>query len=326
MKVVVIGATGHVGSYLVPRLVRAGHEVVAISRGERAPYHEDSAWSAVQRLTIDRAATEADGTFAERIAGLTPDAVIDMVCFTRSSAEHLVEGLRGRVPLLVSCGTIWVHGHLTEVPVTEDAVRRPWGDYGIGKAQIEELLHAESRRPGGLASVVLHPGHISGPGWHIINPAGNLDLSVWEALARGEELTLPYIGLETVHHVHADDVAQAFERALTASDAVGESFHVVSDRALTLRGFAEAVAGWFGSEAKFRFVSFDEFREVVGDDNANATWEHVSRSPSASIEKAKRVLGYAPRYSSLEAAADALAWLQRDGQVTLNGPVPTLVS
>ena len=39
-RVVVIGATGHIGSYLVPRLVRAGNEVIAVSRGERAPYHE----------------------------------------------------------------------------------------------------------------------------------------------------------------------------------------------------------------------------------------------------------------------------------------------
>ena len=36
-RVVVIGATGHVGTYLVPRLVRGGHEVIAISRGTRDP-------------------------------------------------------------------------------------------------------------------------------------------------------------------------------------------------------------------------------------------------------------------------------------------------
>ncbi len=29
MKVLVIGATGHVGTYLVPRLVELGHEVTA---------------------------------------------------------------------------------------------------------------------------------------------------------------------------------------------------------------------------------------------------------------------------------------------------------
>ena len=37
MKVLVIGATGHIGTYLVPRLLARGHEVVALSRGQRQP-------------------------------------------------------------------------------------------------------------------------------------------------------------------------------------------------------------------------------------------------------------------------------------------------
>jgi uncharacterized protein YbjT (DUF2867 family) len=36
-RVVVIGATGHIGTYLVPRLVRAGHQVIAMSRGTGEP-------------------------------------------------------------------------------------------------------------------------------------------------------------------------------------------------------------------------------------------------------------------------------------------------
>lgn len=50
MKVVVVGATGHIGTYLVPRLVMAGHEVVAMSRGHRGPYLEHRAWDAVERV------------------------------------------------------------------------------------------------------------------------------------------------------------------------------------------------------------------------------------------------------------------------------------
>jgi uncharacterized protein YbjT (DUF2867 family) len=38
VRVVVIGGTGHIGSYLTPRLVAAGHDVVVLSRGERQPY------------------------------------------------------------------------------------------------------------------------------------------------------------------------------------------------------------------------------------------------------------------------------------------------
>ena len=86
-RIVVIGATGHVGTYLVPRLVRAGHEVVALSRGEREPYVPAPEWRAVERVTADREAEDAAGAFGERIAALAPDAVVDMVCFTPESAE-----------------------------------------------------------------------------------------------------------------------------------------------------------------------------------------------------------------------------------------------
>jgi len=176
-RVVVIGATGHVGSYLVPRLVRAGYEVTAVSRGTREPYHSAPEWDAVTRLPADRDALDAAGTFGAFIAGMAPDVVIDMVCFTADSARQLVEALRPSRPLLIHCGTIWVHGPALVVPVTEDEPRTAYGEYGTGKAAIEALLHAETRS-GGVPSVVLHPGHISGPGWPVITPAGNLDPAV----------------------------------------------------------------------------------------------------------------------------------------------------
>ena len=246
MRVVVIGGSGHVGTYLVPRLVEAGYEVVSISRGQREPYQVHPAWDEVEQVALDRDTEEAEATFGERVLGLKPDIVVDMICFTSESAHQLVEELRGRVTHFLHCGTIWVHGHSTRVPTTEDQPRRPFGEYGIQKARIEAYLLDEARR-NGFPATILHPGHIVGPGWTPLNPAGNFDPGVFELLARGEELVLPNLGMETVHHVHADDVAQAFMGALDNWNvAVGEAFHVVSPAALTLRGYAEAVAGWFG--------------------------------------------------------------------------------
>ncbi|MGN6199341.1 NAD-dependent epimerase/dehydratase family protein [Humibacter sp.] len=309
MRIVVIGATGHVGGYLVPRLVRAGHEVVAVSRGAREPYRADDAWASVERVVVDREALDAEGAFGERIASLEADVVIDMVCFTRASAEQLVAALRGRVRMLVTCGSIWSRGILTEVPGTEDAPLNGWGAYGTGKAELEAYLLSQD----GVPAVVIDPGHISGPGWHVINPAGNLDPSVWERLAFGEPVTLPDEGLGMLHHVHADDVAQLFQLAVEHPEAAGNAFFAVSPRALTLRGFAEAAAAWFGQQALLDYIPLSEYASAVGEEHACATVEHVSRSHAMSIEKGQRMLGYSPAYTSLEATREAVEWLNDHG-------------
>jgi nucleoside-diphosphate-sugar epimerase len=317
-RVVVIGATGHIGSYLVPRLVRGGHEVIALSRGAREPYQRSPQWREVTSVTVDRDAEDAAGTFGRRVAALAPDVVIDLICFTAPSAAQLVQALRPARPLLVHCGTIWVHGPARRVPVTEDEPRTGYGEYGAGKVEIEALLHRETLA-GGVPSVVLHPGHISGPGWPVITPAGNLDPAVWTALATGQPLALPDHGLGVLHHVHADDVAQAFELALSRPAAIGASFHVVSEQAMTLSGLAAGVAGWFGREPVLDLVDWPEFDRRVAPEHAEATREHTFRSITASIARGREVLGYAPRFSTLDALHEALEWLVAAGQVDVGG-------
>lgn len=306
MRVVVIGATGHVGTYLIPRLVEAGHEVIALSRGQRAPYQPHAAWQRVQQISIDREAEEAAGTFGARIRDLQADVVIDMICFTLASAQHLVEALRGQVQQFLHCGTIWAHGHSTVVPAVEEQPRQPFGEYGIQKAAIEAYLLNEARR-NGFPAAVLMPGHIVGPGWTPLNPAGHFNPEVFAVLARGEELCLPNLGLETVHHVHADDVAQSFMQAMANwSTACGENFHVVSPAAISLRGYAEAVAAWFGQPARLTYLGWEQWRTTVPEAEALATWDHIAHSPNASIAKAQRLIGYRPRYTSLQAIYESV--------------------
>jgi nucleoside-diphosphate-sugar epimerase len=315
MRVVIIGGSGHVGTYLVPRLVAAGHTVIAISRGQREPYQPHAAWLSVQQIVADRAAEEAAGIFGARVRDLWPDVVIDMICFTLDSARQLVAALRnpdggreGQIQHFLHCGTIWVHGPSVQVPTTEEQPRRPFGEYGLQKAAIEAYLLDEARR-NSFPATILHPGHIVGPGWSPLNPAGHFNPQVFAQLARGEELALPNLGLETVHHVHADDVAQAFMQALAnRSGAIGESFHVVSPAALTLRGYAESISAWFGQPARLRFLPWEEWRATVSPAEASATWDHIAHSPNCSIAKAQRLLEYRPRYSSLQAVCEAVEW------------------
>jgi nucleoside-diphosphate-sugar epimerase len=299
MHVAVIGGTGHIGSYLTPRLVNAGFGTVCVSRGAREPYVPNNAWSSVEQVTLNR----DEPGFEKRIAELSADAVIDLTCYKLDSAVSLAEALRGGNTRLLHCGTIWVHGMSIEVPTTEDQPRRSFSEYGIRKAQIEEFLLSQKEVP----VTIVHPGHLVGEGWVPLNPTGNFNPQVFRDLASGREIALPNFGRETLHHVHADDVAQCFVQAITNwPQAEGQCFHAVSRCALTMAGYAEAVAGWYGRKAKIRFLPWHEWRAIVTEKEAAITWDHIARSPNCSIAKARKLLRYEPRYTSLEAIRESL--------------------
>lgn len=306
MRVVIIGGTGHVGTFLVPRLVAAGHEVICISRRLNKPYLPHNAWKAVRQIAIDRVAADERNTFGKQIRELSPDVVIDMICFTLESAKKLVEALEGRVQQFLHCGTIWVHGHSERVPTRESQERKPFGSYGIQKAAIEAYLISVFRQRG-FPVTILHPGHIVGPGWIPVSPTGNLNPETYKRLATGKEIILPNLGMETLHHVHANDVAQSFIKAIeNGSSAVGESFHIVSEQALTLRGYATAIATWFNQPAKLKFLPWEAWKNTVNQKDAALTWDHISHSPNCSIDKARKLLNYQPEYSSLQAIQESV--------------------
>ncbi len=306
MRVIIIGGTGHVGTFLVPRLVLAGHEVISVSRQKKKPYINHPAWQSVKQVEADREEADKTNSFGRQILNLSPDIVIDMICFTPESAMKIAEALKGQIQHFLHCGTIWVHGHSEQVPTAETHPRKPFGEYGINKAAIESYLLSEYRMSG-FPVTILHPGHIVGPGWAPLNPAGHFNPEVFKGIAEGSELVLPNLGMETVHHVHADDVAQSFIKAIeNRNRALGESFHVVTEQALTLRGYATAMADWFGKEAILRFLPWEQWKDTVSEEEAAATWDHIAHSPNCSIEKAKRLLNYSPRYTSLQAVQEAV--------------------
>ena len=118
-----------------------------------------------------------------------------------------------------------------------------------------------------------------------------------------------------MHHVHADDVAQIVMRAIaTRSAAIGEAFNAVSPQAINLRGYAEHMYRWFGHEPRLNYLPFEQWQATQDPTEAQATWEHIAHSPNHSVEKARKLLGHEPRYSSLQAIEEAVRWLGAQGR------------
>ena len=316
-RIVVIGGSGHVGSYLLPALVRRGHEVLNVSRGTASPYREHAAWEAIEQVAVDRKAEEAEGRFGARIADLNADIVVDMISFELEGAQQLVEALRGKIEHYLFCSSIWVYGHATTVPSVETDPMNAIDDYGVNKAKIERWLLQQARRYG-FPATSFRPGHIVGEGWVPINPQANANPDVFSQMARGEELVLPNLGLEMVHHVHADDVAQWIISAIEQRAAsIGEVFNTVSTHALTLRGYAEAMYRWFEQEPRLSYAPFDQWKLGLTESDAHSSWGHIMRSSCVSIEKSRERLGYRPRFSSLESIQQSVKALIASGRVTV---------
>lgn len=321
MRIVVIGGSGHIGTFLVPRLVRAGHDVVNLSRGTSTPYTDSPEWGRVTHVRVDREEQEADGVFGDTVLAQDPEVVVDLISFTLASTESLVSALRGRVEHLLHCGTLWRYGPSTRSPITEGEGTPPFGEYGIEKERIAQFLKRETA-DGGLVTTSIHPGHIVGPGWTPVNPLGNVDPGVWRTLSAGDPLRVPGSGAELMHHVHADDVAQVFELAVAHREAAaGEDFHAVAPTALTVRGYAEIVAGWFGASARLDPVTWERFREGTTEEHAETSWGHLHRSHCLSIEKSRSLLGYRPAYQPEDAVLEALRWLVEHDQLEIAAPL-----
>ncbi len=74
------------------------------------------------------------------------------------------------------------------------------------------------------------------------------------------------------------------------------------------------MASWFGQEARLEFAPLASW-EAQNSDHAIATVNHVRHSTNVSIDKARQVLGYSPRYTSLQAVAESVRSLIDRGKL-----------
>ncbi len=64
-----------------------------------------------------------------------------------------------------------------------------------------------------------------------------------------------------------------------------------------------------------KFLPWKEWQQSVTPKEAAVTWDHIAHSPNCSTAKARKLLGYEPRYSSLEAVRESVDWLIERGVV-----------
>ena len=254
MKVFVTGGTGHIGSYIIPELVAAGHEVTGLARSDKSAAAVSALGAKVRRGDISdldglkAAAAESDGVIhvAHR-QDLLPSGGIDAV----AAAELQImlaygEALAGTGKPLVASGSIGSPTNLGWAapgtrflgrPATEEDPALPGGDEYKGSLRVRNVveLAVVGLAEQGVRSSVVRIATIA----HSTTDVGFLPLLIGLAKEKGF-IGYPGDGANLWPAVHACDLASLFRLALEKGPA-GKNWHGIEGEGIRFREIAEAI-------------------------------------------------------------------------------------
>jgi nucleoside-diphosphate-sugar epimerase len=302
MRVFVAGGTGHSGTYIIPELIAAGHEVTGLARSDTAAAALAAQGAKVRRGDLQdldglkEAAADSDGVIhvAHR-QDLLPSGGMDAV----SAAEIPVmfaygEALAGTGKPLVAAGSIGSSGQLGR-PATEEDSALPVGDEHKGTLRVRNVVEATviGLAERGVRSSVVRIANIM----HSTTDVGLLPILI--ALAKEKGVAgYPGDGANLWNAVHVRDVASLFRLALEKGPA-GSYWHAVEDGGIPFREIAEAI----GSRLGLPTVSIPE-DELMMPGYFGFLANIVTQSYPASNLITRRTLGWEPTQPSLIADLD----------------------
>jgi nucleoside-diphosphate-sugar epimerase len=296
MRVFITGASGHIGSALVPELQRAGHQVIGLARSDESAAKLTAAGAEVRRGTLDdvdiiaKEAADADGviSLAYRSDLMRAGDAAGVIAANLKVIEAVGGALEGTgKPFVTPVGTLvlW-SGGITGRAGTEDDIV-----HGGPLAETENAAAALAQR-GVRASVVrLAPVVHSAADTKGFTPA-------LIAIAR-QHGAAAYVGdgANRWPAVHTLDAARLFRLALESAPA-GARLHGVADEGVPFREFAAAIGRNLGLPA----VSIAP-EDAAGHFGFLALFTAADNPASAALTR--RRLGWTPTQPGLLADLDA---------------------
>jgi nucleoside-diphosphate-sugar epimerase len=322
VKVALTGATGYTGGRLLDALRLRGDAVTALARPSSArPPAPGVRWvegDLSDRRALQDAVQGADVVLhvaaVYRTAGHSDAYYRDV---NVGGTERLLEAAaQAGVRRFVHTSTVGVHGDVREPPADENAPFAPGDVYQATKAEAETLAR-ERGRVLGVEVVVVRPGAIYGPGETRL-------LKVFRAIARGR-YAIVGSGRPFYHLVYIDDLVQGFLLALDRKEAAGEAFIVAGPRYVSQTELAATIARHTGGRvlpvhvpaAPVQFAGdlCEALCVPLGLEPPlhRRRVDFWTKSRAFSIEKARRLLGYAPRVDVEEGVARTAAWYREAG-------------
>jgi nucleoside-diphosphate-sugar epimerase len=237
MKILFIGGSGNISADCAALLHQRGHQITVLTRG-RSPVPAE-----YRAVRADR--NDLPGMRAA-LAGVAPDVAVNFIGFEPADVQTDFELFAGRVGhyIFISSATVYAKPH-RQLPLTESApLGNAFWEYARKKQRCEEWL-LEKWHSADFPVSIVRPSHTYGPRW-IPNVVASAGYTLAARLQAGKPVFVPDDG-ETLWTLTAtSDFALGFAGLVGNARAIGETFHITSDEALTWNQIYSEIAAALG--------------------------------------------------------------------------------
>ncbi|MBR1983764.1 MAG: NAD(P)-dependent oxidoreductase [Clostridia bacterium] len=302
MKILVIGGTGHVGSFLVPKLLKNGHDVYVGTRGG-TKLRDETTFNGAKFITVNSSEVES-------LTVLRKER-FDVVIEFPGSAKLVWDVLADTVSHFIACGSLWMFGYPKIVPTPEISFEKCFVKSYERRFDEIQIMLLESGNGKAVFTAIMPP-NICGPGKIPLDQYGGRDIAFHKQMALGETVYIPDGPECLIGPCDAEDIAELFFLAVENRVAsAGQIFNVGSEYSLTTSEFIRAYARIYGVEIPIEKISWERYINEIN--TSKVAWWHLYAPMLPDLGKAKKLLGYRPRYTPEETMKRAVDWMKQEG-------------
>ena len=304
MKILVISGTGWLGHSVVKKLLKHGHDVIVIARGQSKKFKLPSS---AKFIPGDRTKT---AEFKSVLMGIDTEAVIDITPSNVEFTKNIIESFKGKIAHYIHCSSTGVCTPLQRIPATEE---HPWEEStGLNfmfKVEPDKLALEYYHRDG-FPVTIIRPTNIMGPGSPPIDIWGARNLGFLQRILEEKIITVPNDGRVLLQPCYVEDIAEAFALALENKQSIGQIYNISSDYSVTLNEYLRIICTILKRKPPVAYLPMEEMiRQFAGKSALDAGGlKFLCEHMCCDISKAKKELGYRVSISLEESIERTIKW------------------
>lgn len=319
MKVFLTGGAGFIGSFIAKELIKEGDEVVIHDaflnytdpfKGDYNKVLKIRMEGLRDKATIVRGDVRHKGRFLRILKEHSPDVVVHLAALPISTASHVfsedaisinldgtfnvLEAIR-EVPSIkrfIYTSSSMIYGDFKYSPANENHPTEPIDVYG-GTKLAGEILTKAFGKSFGIDYTIIRPSAVYGP----TDVNRRVSQIFVESALKGEPLVLHDGGQSRLDFSYVEDVAHGFVLAIKEEKAKNQTFNITRGEGRTIKEFAEILKTLLPN-VKTVEKPLDFVRPERG---------------ALDISKAKKLLGYEPKYPLEEGIKKYVEFVKKTG-------------